>query len=258
MRILVCVKQVIDGQAPVVIDETGTWVKHGNISPFRMNRYDEFALEEALRIKEKFNDVTIDAISFGPPRVSSTIRKAMEMGANEGIHILTDEDSFVTPFEVASAIASYAKTNTYEIILTGAMSEDDMNSQVGQLIAELLHRPCATLVMHQEIREGGKEIYVEREIEAGRRECLYLTLPAVLTVQSGINSPRYPSLSNALRARKAQILTIEAKALNIPEKRERLTGLSYPEVSSKGTFIEGTQKEKAKKLLGILHEKSLI
>ncbi len=258
MKILICVKQVIDSQAPVTIDESGKWVKYGDSSPFRMNRYDEFAIEEALRIKETLNDVSVDAISVGPPRVSSTVRKAMEMGAEKGIHILTEGDFFITPFEVASTIASYVQTNNYALILTGAMSEDDMNSQVGQVIAEILNRPCATLVMHQEIREDKKEVYVEREIEGGKRECLNLQLPAVLTIQSGINIPRYPSLSNVLRARKAQILTIEATAMNIPAKREHLVALSYPEVSSRGTFIEGSQREKAKELVSILHEKSLI
>jgi len=258
MKLLVCIKQVIDSQAPVIINESGVWVNYGSPSPFRMNRYDEFVLEEALRIKEKFNDVSIDTISVGPPRVISTLRKAMEMGANEGIHILTEGDSFISPYEIASAIASYAIQNSYELILTGAMSEDDMNSQVGQLIAEMMHRPCATLVMHQEISEDRKKIYIEREIEGGRRECLNLLLPAVLTIQSGINSPRYPSLSNVLRARKAKLLTIEAKNIITPEKREHLIGLSYPKTSSKGTFIEGTQREKAKELLRILHEKSLI
>ncbi|MBW1775851.1 MAG: electron transfer flavoprotein subunit beta/FixA family protein, partial [Deltaproteobacteria bacterium] len=232
-----------------------------NRAAFRMNRFDEFAIEEALLIRDHIfhdNQTSIHAVSVGPPRVSLTLKKAMAMGADKGIHILIDHDRYMSPFDTASLIASYAKDKAYDIILTGVMAEDDMHCLVGQFMAEILAYPCATSVIHQEIINDGSEISVEREIESGRRECLRLHLPAILTIQSGINTPGYPSLSNVIRARDQKIITIDAEKLHTPGKREELVSLSYPEPSSKGMFIEGTQREKAQALLRILHEKSFI
>ena len=261
MKLLVCVKQVSDSEKRISINREGSWIADKDKTAFRMNRFDEFALEEALLIRDHISHeqpTTIDAVSVGPPRASLTLKKAMAMGADEGIHILVEDDCYMSPFDTASLIASYAKNKEYDMILTGVMAEDDMHCLVGQFIAEHLGYPFATAVIHQEIMDGRNKISVERAIESGRRECLQLNLPAVLTIQSGINTPRYPSLSNVIRAKDQKIISIDAEKLKAPEKREELISLAYPEPSSKGLFIEGTQKEKAQKLLRILHEKSFI
>ena len=261
MKLLVCVKQVSDSEKRISINREGSWIADKDKTAFRMNRFDEFALEEALLIRDHISHeqpTTIDAVSVGPPRASLTLKKAMAMGADEGIHILVEDDRYMSPFDTASLIASYAKNKEYDVILTGVMAEDDMHCLVGQFIAEHLGYPFATAVIHQEIMDGRNKISVERAIESGRRECLQLNLPAVLTIQSGINTPRYPSLSNVIRAKDQKIISIDAEKLKAPEKREELISLAYPEPSSKGLFIEGTQKEKAQKLLRILHEKSFI
>ena len=261
MKLLVCVKQVPDSEGHLSISQEGSWVTYEDKTVFRMNRFDEFALEEALLIRDRISHAkktSIDAISVGPPRARLTLKKAMAMGADEGIHIREDQDRYMSPFDTASLIAFYAKDKAYDMILAGVMAEDDMHCLVGQFIAEILEYPCATSVIHQEIINDGSEISVEREIETGRRECLRLKLPAVLTIQSGINTPRYPSLSNVIRARDQKIITIDAEKLQTLEKREELVLLSYPEPSSKGLFLEGTQREKAQTLLRILHEKSFI
>lgn len=261
MKLLVCVKQVPDSEEHLYINPEGSWVSYEDKTAFRMNRFDEFALEEALLFRDHFShdkQTLIDAVSVGPPRTSLTLKKAMAMGADEGIHILGDQDRYMTPFNTASLIASYAKDKEYDMILTGIMAEDDMHCLVGQFIAEILEYPCATSVIHQKIINDRSEISVEREIESGRRECLRLNLPAVLTIQSGINTPRYPSLSNVLRTRDQKIITINGENLQALGKREELVSLSYPEPSSKDLFIDGTQREKAQTLLRILHEKSFI
>jgi len=261
MKLLVCVKQVPDSEGPLSINQEGSWVTYEDKTTFRMNRFDEFALEEALLIRDHIShdkQTSIAAVSVGPPRATLTLKKAMAMGADEGIHILGDQDRYMSPFDTASLIASYAKDKAYDIILAGVMAEDDMYCIVGQFIAEILEYPCATSVTHQEIINDGSEISVEREIESGRRECLRLNLPAVLTIQSGINTPRYASLSNIIRARDKKIITIDSGNLISQDKREELVSLSYPEPSSKGLFIDGTQREKAQTLLRILHEKSFI
>lgn len=260
MKLLVCVKQVPDSEAHLLINQEGSWIAHEDKTAFRMNRFDEFALEEALLIRDQVSHgekTFIDAVSVGPPRVSFTLKKAVAMGADEGIHILEDQDGYISPFDSASLIASYAKKKEYDLILAGVMAEDDMHCLVGQLIAEILEYPCATSVIHQKIMNDN-EIYVEREIETGRRICLQLNLPAVLTIQSGINTPRYPSLSNVMRSKDHEITTIVAPRLRSLEKREELVSLSYPEPSSKGLMLDGTQREKAMALLRILHEKSFI
>jgi len=260
MKLLVCVKQVPDSEAHLLINQEGSWIAHEDKTAFRMNRFNEFALEEALLIRDQNSHdekTSIDAISVGPPRVSFTLKKAMAMGVDEGIHILEDQDRYMSPFDTASLIASYAKKKGYDLILAGVMAEDDMHCLVGQFIAEILEYPCATSVIHQKIINDN-EIYVEREIETGRRICLQLNLPAVLTIQSGINAPRYPSLSNVIRAKDQKIVPIDAQKLRIREKREELISLSYPEPSSKGLILDGTQREKAQALLRIMHEKSFI
>jgi electron transfer flavoprotein beta subunit len=261
MKLLVCVKQVRDIDGPLSINQEGSWVAHEAKTAFRMNRFDEFALEEALLIRDHIahdKQTSIDAVSVGPPRTTSTLKKAMAMGADAGIHILVGQDRYMSPFDTASLIASYAKDKAYDMILAGVMAEDDMCCLVGQFIAETLEYSCATSVIHQEIINEGREISVEREIESGRRECLRLSLPAVLTIQSGINTPRYASLSNIIRARDQKIITIDAGNLHTLGKREEIVSLSHPEHSLKGFFIHGTQREKAQKLLRILHEKSFI
>jgi electron transfer flavoprotein beta subunit len=256
MKILVCVKQVPDSEGIITIDDAGTWIRFEGTC--RMNRFDEFALEEALRIREKINVETIDALSVGRREVSSTIRKALEMGASGGIHIVTEDEGYLSPFDVASLIASFAGDRGYDLILTGVMAEDDMQSQVGQMTAEMLGYPCASSVIYEEIQPGKGSLYAEREIAAGERECLEMTLPAVLTIQSGINRPRYPSLSNVMRARTQKIETIKAFSVKGLEKREKIIALRKPEVISKGVFLKGEQQEKARTLLKILHEKSIL
>lgn len=240
----------------ITVDRNTEWVKY-NPTGFRMNSYDEYALEEALLIKERINKTEVHAISVGPQRTAAVIRKAMEMGADEGIHIQYGKDGYITPYQVASVIASYAKDKHYDIILTGVAAEDDMHTQTGQMIAGMLDYPYATSVMHQEILTG-QSLYVEREGDNRSRECIEMTMPCVLTVQSGINMPRYPSLSNILRARQKKIVNVPAEDLGMPESREVIISLYSPPAASKGVFLEGSTKQKAQALLKVLHEKSLI
>jgi electron transfer flavoprotein beta subunit len=256
MRILVCIKQVPDSEGFITINESTGWIDFEG--SYRMNRFDEFALEEALRIGEKMPVDSIDALSVGPPRAESTIRKALEMGASRGIHIITEEMVDISALETASLIASQSRKEGYDLILTGVMAEDDMQSQVGPMIAEMLGYPSASSVIYEEIDPERRTLFAEREIEAGKRECLEMKLPVLLTIQSGINRPRYPALSNVLRARNQEITTIPSQSLQKPEKRERMVMLRYPEALSKGTFLEGNGEAKASELLQILHEKSII
>ncbi len=241
MHILVCVKQVALPGA----------------SGSRINRYDEYALEEALLIKERMPGTTVHAVSVGSQRVEAVIRRAMELGADTGIQLSFEPDEEQTPYQVASLIASYARAARYDMIIAGVMAEDDLQMQTGPMIAALLDYPYASAVIAQEIRPDNT-VYVERECDARQRQCVELELPCVITVQSGINRPRYPSLSNILRAKQQEILRPSVPGGNMPAARETVTRTFQPEIKPKGVFLGGTPREKAARLLGILHEKSFL
>ena len=258
MKILVCVKQVPDSSDTLAIDEQTGQIVFKPSTVFRMNRYDEFALEEALLIKEKFPGTSVHALSLGPERVSTTVRRALEMGADHGIHLMNPSETLISPFSVAFSIAAYARPRSYDLILTGVMAEDDMACQTGQLIAAILNLPCATSVISTDLRMDHNALVVDREIESGRRLRVQLGMPAVLTIQSGINTPRYPSLSNVMRARTQQQEVIKFEAPELPEQRETCSNLRLPDSTSLGTFITGSPREKARELLQILHEKAFL
>jgi len=126
------------------------------------------------------------------------------------------------------------------------------------MIAELLSLPCATSTIFERLSPNNGTVYVEREIEGGLRDTLELSLPAVLTIQTGINKPRYPSLSNVLRAKKQKMETIEVSSSEQPEPKERVVRLALPKKSRSGVVLEGTQQEKAAQLLQILRDKSIL
>ena len=258
MRILVCVKDVPAPVAGIRIDSAATWINMDKSYPFMLNRFDEFAIEEALLIKKKFPETVVEAITVGPERSALALRRTIGMGAGKGIHILLEHGGYISPFVIASMMASYAWDKGYGLILTGIMSEDHMHGQVGPVLAELLSWPCATSVVYERIQKCQSKVYVEREIEGGYRDCLDLALPAVLSIQTGINRPRYPSLSNVLRAKKALLETIRADTLQPPDSQEHLIELTYPQKSRAGKVLQGTPKEKAFQLFTILSEKAFI
>ena len=258
MKILVCVKQVPESESPILIDEAEARIQSDEISDYKMNRLDEFAVEEAVLIKEAFSGTKIDALSVGPDRTKEAVKRSIGMGADGGIHIDTESEQYHSSFVIAAWIAEYSRGQDYDLILTGAMSEDNMQGQVGPMLAKLLDLPCATAVIFERIGSDGKTIYVEREIEGGQRDTLELPLPAVLTIQSGINTPRYPSLSNLLRANRQKLKWTRAKDLLRPAPREEVAKLNYPDQTRSGTVLKGTEQEKATQLIRILREKALL
>ncbi|MBN1104770.1 MAG: electron transfer flavoprotein subunit beta/FixA family protein [Deltaproteobacteria bacterium] len=258
MKILVCIKQVPDSADSMVLNERTGALSVLPSTAFRLNRFDEFAVEEALVIKDRLPGTLVHALSVGPERAGAAVQRALGMGADHGIHILDPSEGYVSPFTVASVIAACARPRNYDLILAGVMAEDTLAAQTGQLTAALLDLPCATSVIQEMVRPEAAEIVVEREIEGGSRQTLLVKMPAVLTIQPGINLPRYPSFSKVMRARTYPQERIRAEDLPIPETRERLRGVRVPEISSPGAFLEGSAREKARELIRILHEKSLL
>ena len=258
MRILVCVKQVPFEDSPLVIREDRRWIADHEDMAYTMNRYDEHAMEEAVAIAESFPGVVVDAISVGPPRVVQTLRRALAFGAKKGIHILLPEEACPTPFEIASLIANFAKHEAYDLIFAGVMAEDDMQCLVGPLLAAILSIPCITAVIKTDLQPEKGKIGVVSEVEGGFHERSMLTLPALVTIQSGVNTPRYPALSHVLRSKSQPLTVIDGGAFKDRRPRESVTALSVPKRPEKGEILQGSPEEKAKALLALFHEHSLL
>ena len=224
MKIAVCIKRVPDSETRVKIAADGKSLDESGVK-FVMNPYDEFAVEEALQRKEKAGAGEVLVICLGPAAAQETIRTALAMGADRGVLLQTDKAP-ADSFEAARLIAAELKTGTWDLILCGRMAIDDYNHQVGVIIAELLGLPCVSAVSHLEI-DGGKGV-AEREIEGGI-EVVEFPLPAVLTVDKGLNEPRYPALKGIMAAKKKPLEvkpvqagtgTIEVTALTPPPERK--------------------------------------
>jgi electron transfer flavoprotein beta subunit len=257
MKILVCIKQILDPDIPLKIDEAAGWVKAEKSPVYRMNHFDEYALEEALRIRETIAGAIIDAVSVGPERALSILRRALEVGADNSFLLAVGDDRYLTPYETATAISSHAKSLAYDLILTGIVAEDDLQGQTGPILGALLGVPCATSVIAETIASDCRTIQVVQEREEGRRASLTLTLPALVAVQSGINRPRYPALSHVMRARSREIPRIMMDETMI-RPREDVLSISMPAVLKKGMMLEGSGRQKAQRFLEICHEKGLL
>ena len=258
MKILVCVKQVPDTESPLEINRDKTWISETDRMAFRMSRYDEYALEEAILIRESLPGTTVDAVTVGPARAAAVVKKSLEKGADNGIHVVTDESGYCPPAVTARLIAEHAGANAYDLILAGVMSEDCMQGLTGPMIAALLSIPCAASVITEAPGPGSGTLTVECEYDGGSSETAVISLPAVLTIQSGINRPRYPSLSNVLRAKSQEILTFSASVPGNSTETESILSIDHAHKSQAGVFIQGTPDEKAEQLLKVLHENSFI
>ena len=197
MKIAVCIKRVPDSETRVKIAPDGKSIDESGVK-FILNPYDEFAVEEALRRKEKAGAGEVVVIALGPAAAQETIRTALAMGADRGVLLQADRIP-ADGLQAATALAAELKTGGFDLILFGKMAIDDYNHQVGPMVAELLDLPCVTTVAHLEI-EGNKGT-AEREVEGGV-EVVEFPLPAVLTTDKGLNEPRYPALKGIMAAKK--------------------------------------------------------
>ena len=256
MNILVCIKQVLDPETNLVVDSNGKWVNPTHAPRYQMNRFDEYAVELAVQIKETLAGTHVAVVTVGPESARTILERALGMGADEAVHVLAENDSPLPPKTVAEWIAEHARTKLYDLILTGAMSEDLMQGQVGPMLASIMDYPWATAVMEAELSNG--EVRVSRELEGGVRHNLVLTLPALLAVQSGINQPRYPTLSNLLRAKKQEVPVIDSNSLETSPPRLEILSASLPGQIRDGIMLDGNPSQSADKLISILKDKALI
>jgi electron transfer flavoprotein beta subunit len=245
MKIVVCIKQVPAKDAPLVISEGG-WIREAEIG-FEMNEPDSFALEEALRLKEKHTGEVI-AVSMGPERVKQTIKEALAKGADRGIHIADDRAHSLDPLSSAKSLAAAIEREKPDLVLTGLQSDDQGFGQTGVLLAERLGLPHATIIMQIEVQDN--HLRLKRELEAGWFQWIEIPLPGVLTIQSGINKVRYATLKGIMAAKKKEIATITRESLSVAhEPTQRIERVYVPTKAKKTEFLTGTPKEAAAKLL---------
>ncbi|MHB8500849.1 MAG: electron transfer flavoprotein subunit beta/FixA family protein [Candidatus Acidiferrales bacterium] len=244
MNIIVCIKQVPAKDAPLAI--AGNWIKESDIG-FEMNEPDSYALEEALRLKEKHGGEVI-ALSMGPERVKQTIKEALAKGADRAVHILDDNFAQLDPLGSAKALAAAIKNEKVDLVLTGLQSDDHGFGQTGVLLAALLDLPHATLIMAIEV--AGDKMKLKRELEAGWFQHIECPLPAVLSIQSGINKVRYATLKGIMAAKKKDLATITRESLGIQhESTQKIEKIYIPTKTKKTEFLTGTPNEVATKLV---------
>jgi electron transfer flavoprotein beta subunit len=244
VNIIVCVKQVPAKDAPLAI--AGNWIKESDIG-FEMNEPDSYALEEALRLKEKHGGEVI-ALSLGPERVKQTIKEALAKGADRGIHISDDNFTQLDPLGSATVLAAAIAREKFDLVLTGLQSDDHGFGQTGVLLAARLNLPHATIIMQIDV-QGGK-MKLKRELEAGWFQWIECPLPAVLSIQSGINKVRYATLKGIMTAKKKEIATISKGSLAVTiEPTQKIERIYVPSKTKKTEFLTGTPQEVAAKLV---------
>jgi electron transfer flavoprotein beta subunit len=249
MKIIVCLKQVPKNDSVLRINEQGTWIQGRDLT-YEINESDAYALEEALQLKEKHGGEVV-ALSLGPQRVQSVIKEALARGADRGLHLEDAAFEGLDAFGVATVIAAAAKTEEFDLLLTGLQSDDFGFAQTGVIVAELLGLPHATIVMDVESHDG--VLRVKRELESGYFQWVSLPPPAVLTIQSGINTLRYATLKGIMASKKKEIKKLDAAALSLSGSelapKQKITRIYFPQKTKQTQILEGSPAEVAEKLL---------
>jgi electron transfer flavoprotein beta subunit len=258
MDLIVCMKQVPDTETKIKINPQSTGILTEGIK-YIMNPYDEYAVEEALKIREKLGG-TVTVVSLGPDRATEAIRTALAMGVDEGVHLndpaFEGSDSLTT----ATILARVIKDMKYDLILTGKQAVDFDCSQVFGCLAELLELPYVSVVVGLEVSSDGRSATVKRETEGGVQEIIQTSLPAVIAAQKGLNEPRYASLPGIMKAKKkvikqVNLATIGLNADEVGVKGSKLKTKNYrlPPERKAGKKIEAEPYQAVAELVRMLH-----
>ncbi len=256
MKILVCIKQVPDMESKFKVNAKGVWYEETDLA-FRMNEYDEYAVEQAVQLKEQLGggpEVTV--LSIGPDRVLEPVKKALAMGCDRAVHLKDDDSSGKDPWQIASAIAGFSRDKNFDLIFTGMQSQDRGSAQVGAIVSELLGCACVTTVVHFAFNDG--IVTAKRELEGGLKCIVRFRLPAVVTCQLGLNKPRYPTLPNIMKAKKKEIVSQAAAGFAATEALSGTGEFYVPAKKGRGIILEGDVNEMADRLIGILKEKTTV
>jgi len=262
MNVIVCVKHVPEtAEADIKIDPAGRSIEKSGLV-FDINECDDYALEEAVRIKEKFGG-TVTAITVGPEDADSTLRKCLARGADKAIRLTDPKFEGSDSFAIAKILHKAIKDLPFNLVFTGALAGDDGYTAVGPILAELLGIPHAAMVKKIELNEETAK--VNRELEGGLEEIVEVKLPAVLTIQTGINEPRYVSIMGIRKAmqKEIQVLDLAKIGLNENEVGEagswiKIQKMYVPPVEKQAEFLKGTPEEIATKIVEILKARGLV
>ncbi len=249
MKVAVCIKRVPDTETRVKVTSDGMTLDESGVK-FVINPYDEFAVEEALRRREQAGAGEVVILSLGPQAAQETIRTALAMGADRGVLLQADRIPF-DGMTVARAIAAELATGGYDLILFGKLAIDDYNQQVPVIVAELLGLPCVTAVTRLDI--NGRNGVAEREVEGGV-EVVEFPLPAVLSVDKGLNEPRYPALKGIMAAKKKPL---EVKPVSFAVADLEVLSLTPPPERKQGRLV-GEGPEAVAKLVQLLREEAKV
>lgn len=241
MKIIVLMKQVASKDAILRINKVGTWIEEGDLS-FEVSESDGYALEEALRVREKLGGEVV-VCSMGPQRSKSVIKDALARGADRAIHVVGDNLAHLSPYAAASALVEAVRNERPDLIMTGLQSDDYGYGQTGVIVAELLGMPHATIVI--EVDASGDKLRVKRELEGGWYQWYSMPTPALLTIQSGISQIRYATLKGIMAAKKKEIkeVTPPAEIVNRPS-HQQLKRVYLPQ-KTKQTQLLGNGDAKA-------------
>lgn len=253
MKILVCIKQVPDMESKFKLNAESTWYD-GNDLAWRMNEYDEYAVEQAVQLKEQVAGSDVTVLCIGRQQVQETMKKALAMGCDRGVHV-ADENSYQKdPFEIASMIAEFAKDKAFDLIFTGMQSQDRGSAQVGVLVAELLGLPSISTIVDFAFADG--QINAKRELEGGIKALVTAKTPALVTCQLGLNTPRYPTLPNIMKAKKKELLSVDVAELLKVSAKQETAKIYFPEKKGGGLVLEGDAADLADQLIQILKDKT--
>jgi electron transfer flavoprotein beta subunit len=250
MKIAVCIKQVPTREWQPRLNDARTWIREQDVS-YEMNEPDAYALEEALRLREKHGGEVV-VCSAGPPRVQTVIREALARGADRAIHVEHDSLGAADAFVVAEALAVAMKDENFDLVLTGLQSDDQGHGQTGVILAERLGIPSSTIIM--DVQVDGSSLRVKRELEGGWFQWIAMPLPALLTIQSGINQLRYATLKGIMAAKKKEI-----RKAGLPDglhATQQIVSLAVPTRSKQTQMISGSPAEAAKELVRRLRDEA--
>jgi electron transfer flavoprotein beta subunit len=254
MKIAVCIKQVPTREWQPRLNDDKTWIRDQDVS-YEMNEPDAYALEEGLRLREKHGGEVV-VCSAGPARVQQVIREALARGADRALHVEDDSLGAADAFTAASALSAAMAEQKFDLILTGLQSDDQGHAQFGPVLAEKLSIPHSTIIMEVNADPAANSLRVKRELEAGYFQYVTMPLPALLTIQSGINTLRYATLKGIMAAKKKEITKV-ATAGN-GGARQKITALYAPQKVKQTVMITGSAAEAAKELVKRLREEARV
>jgi len=259
MKIAVCIKQVPTREWQPRLNDDKTWIRDQDVS-YEMNEPDAYALEESLRLREKHGGEVV-VCSAGPARVQQVIREALARGADRALHVEDDALGAADAFTAAAAMTAAMAEQKFDLILTGLQSDDQGHAQFGPVLAEKLGIPHSTIIMEVNVDPStgsgqGAGLRVKRELEGGWFQYVSMPLPALLTIQSGINQLRYATLKGIMAAKKKAITKVAAPAGLAP--RHKVIALHTPQKSKQTVMIGGSPAEAAKELVKRLREEARV